>query len=75
MSETTPEVNNYTIDGDVFKVLINDEVQYSLWPAGQQAPAGWTEVGFTGGMQECSDYVDQHWVDMRPLSLQKAMAS
>jgi MbtH protein len=75
MSEATPEVNNYTIDGDVFKVLINDEVQYSLWPAGQQAPAGWTEVGFTGDMQECSDYVDQHWVDMRPLSLQKAMAS
>lgn len=75
MSEIKSEVNDFTIDGDVLKVLINDEAQYSVWPAGQQAPAGWTEVGFTGDMQECSDYVDQHWVDMRPLSLQKAMAS
>tara|TARA_B110000503_G_scaffold108937_1_gene162924 strand:- start:437 stop:619 length:183 start_codon:yes stop_codon:yes gene_type:complete len=42
-------------------VLINDEAQHSLWPAGQQAPAGCIEVGFTGGMQECSDDVDQQW--------------
>ena len=75
MSDRSLYVNSYTIDGDVFKVLINDEGQYSLWPAGQVAPAGWNEVGFTGGMQECSDYVDQHWIDMRPLSLQKAMDS
>jgi MbtH protein len=75
MSDLSPEINSYTIDGDVFKVLINDEGQYSLWPSAQSAPDGWREVGFTGGMQECSDYVDKNWVDMRPLSLQKAMAS
>lgn len=75
MPETNSEVNNYTIDGAIFKVLINNEAQYSLWPAGQQVPTGWTEVGFMGSMQECSDYVDQHWTDMRPLSLQKTMAS
>jgi MbtH protein len=75
MSDISPEVNSYTIDGDVFKVLVNDEAQYSVWPAGQAAPAGWNEVGFTGGMQECSDYVDKNWFDMRPLSLQKVMAS
>lgn len=75
MTNQSQEVNSYTIDGDVLKVLINDEAQYSVWPAGQAAPAGWNEVGFMGSMQECSEYVDQHWKDMRPLSLQKAMAS
>lgn len=75
MSKELSEVNSYTIDGDILKVLINDEAQYSVWPAGQAAPGGWNEVGFMGSMQECSEYVDQHWKDMRPLSLQKAMAS
>lgn len=55
-----------------FSVLINEEEQYSLWPEQLDVPAGWTLVA-SGGMDECTAYVDQHWTDMRPRSLRAAM--
>jgi len=72
MSEKN-RIDNYTIDGDLHKILINDEGQYSIWPAGQKAPDGWKEIGPTGSKAECSAYVDKNWLDMRPISLQKSM--
>ncbi|MFD9940684.1 MbtH family protein [Nonomuraea sp. NPDC050547] len=56
-----------------FKVVINDEEQYSVWAADRPAPAGWRESGFAGSRQECLDHIDQVWTDMRPLSLRTAM--
>lgn len=47
-------------------VLLNDLGQYSLWPKGKQIPAGWRAVGKEGTEEECSAYVDEVWVDMRP---------
>jgi len=64
-----------TIDGDIFKVLVNDEGQHSLWPAFKATPEGWRDCGVSGSKAECSTYVDEHWLDMRPLSLQKAMTA
>jgi MbtH protein len=66
-------INGYTIDGDLFKVLVNDEAQHAIWPAFKATPAGWREAGFTGAKAECSDWVDRHWTDMRPASLRRAM--
>jgi MbtH protein len=74
-SNSNPRVNGYTIDGDVFKVLINEEEQYSIWPERKAAPEGWKEVGFVGSKAEVTQYVDKHWVDMRPASLRKAMGN
>lgn len=54
-------------------VLINDEEQYSLWRADLDIPAGWRQVFGPGGKSECLAYVDEHWTDMRPLSLRKFM--
>lgn len=73
MSSNT-RVDDYTIDGELHKVLINNEGQYSIWPAGQEAPKGWTETGTRGSKSECSEYVQNNWTDMRPLSLQKEMS-
>jgi MbtH protein len=56
-----------------FVVLINDEEQYSLWPRGKDIPAGWRAVGKEGSRDECCDYVDTVWTDMRPLSLRRKM--
>lgn len=70
---TTPLVDAYTIDGDLLKVILNQEGQYSIWPAKKETPAGWKEAGFSGSKAECSEYVDKKWVDMRPMSLQAAM--
>lgn len=61
--------NNFTIDGSNFKVLINAEGQYSIWPSGKAIPDGWTDAGFAGPKAECALYIDQNWLDMRPASL------
>lgn len=56
-----------------YQVLVNDEEQYSLWLASHEVPAGWRAVGLTGTRQECMDYVDVTWTDMRPKSLREQM--
>jgi len=55
-------------EGEFF-ALINDEGQYSLWPTFKDIPAGWTAVGPRGKRQECLDYIETNWTDMRPKSL------
>ena len=56
-----------------YDVVINDEEQYSIWTADQPPPAGWRTVGVRGPKDECLAYIDEHWTDMRPLSLRRAM--
>ncbi|WP_436735996.1 MbtH family protein [Streptomyces sp. BBFR102] len=52
-----------------YLVLVNDEGQHSLWPAFSPVPAGWQQVFGVAGRQECLDYVEQNWQDLRPKSL------
>ena len=54
-------------------VVINHEEQYSIWPEYREIPAGWRSMGVSGGEQECLDYIEKNWTDMRPLSLRKFM--
>ncbi|MFI9319399.1 MbtH family protein [Kitasatospora aureofaciens] len=54
-------------------VVLNDEEQYSVWPAERDVPDGWRVEGFEGTRQECLDHVSLVWTDMRPLSLRRAM--
>jgi MbtH protein len=67
--------NPFDDDGGTFYVLVNDEQQYSLWPALADVPAGWRVVYGEASRPECLDYVDQNWADMRPRSLREAMAA
>jgi len=60
-------------DEAVFKVLVNHEEQYSLWPADLPVPGGWTETGQKGSKADCDDYVNRVWTDMRPKSLREFM--
>jgi uncharacterized protein YbdZ (MbtH family) len=59
-------------DGE-YLVLVNDEGQYSLWPGFRLIPAGWTAVGPKRKRQECLDWIETNWTDMRPKSLIVAM--
>ena len=56
-----------------YKVVVNHEEQYSIWFADREAPLGWREAGKVGTKKECLDYINEVWVDMRPLSLRKKM--
>lgn len=52
-----------------FQVVANHEEQYSVWPEQKEVPDGWVAVGPTGSKEECLDYVERVWTDMRPRSL------
>jgi MbtH protein len=62
-------------EGTSWKVVVNHEEQYSIWPAERESPAGWREVGVTGPRAQCLAHIKEVWTDMRPLSLRKSMAS
>lgn len=65
--------NPFEDDNAEYLVLINDENQHSLWPAWREIPAGWSAVGPKGKRQECLDWIEANWTDMRPKSLIEAM--
>jgi MbtH protein len=60
-------------DNTIYKVVINHEEQYSIWPVERENPLGWQGVGKSGLKSECLAYIQEAWTDMRPLSLRKAM--
>ena len=60
-------------DNIIYKVVLNHEEQYSIWPADRENPLGWLDAGKSGTKQECLDYIGEVWTDMRPLSLRQKM--
>ncbi len=60
-------------ENTTFNVVVNHEEQYSIWPVDRELPLGWKAAGKTGTKQECLDYIEEVWTDMRPLSLRKQM--
>lgn len=60
-------------ESTLYKVVVNHEDQYSIWPAHRSNASGWTDVGKTGSKAECLSYIEQVWTDMRPLSLRLRM--
>ena len=60
-------------DKTIYKVVVNHEEQYSIWPEYRENPAGWSDVGKVGPKAECLAYIKEVWTDMRPLSLRKKM--
>jgi MbtH protein len=65
------KVTNNSEDKTVYKVVVNGEEQYSIWPAYKENALGWKDAGKRGTKQECLAYVKEVWTDMRPLSLRK----
>ena len=62
-------------DTTIYKVVLNHEEQYSIWPADRENPLGWTDGGKSGPKAECLAHIKEVWTDMRPLSLRKRMES
>jgi MbtH protein len=62
-----------TEDTILYKVVVNHEEQYSIWPAERDNPLGWRDTGRHGHKAECLAYIKQVWTDMRPLSLRRKM--
>ena len=62
-------------DSTIYKVVVNHEEQYSIWPEYRENPLGWRDAGKSGTRAECLDHIKEVWTDMRPLSLRKQMAA
>ncbi|MEU8709892.1 MbtH family NRPS accessory protein [Streptomyces sp. NPDC048565] len=60
-------------DNRVYRVVLNDEEQYSIWDADRELPAGWHAEGTEGVRQVCLDRIEEVWTDMRPASLRRRM--
>jgi uncharacterized protein YbdZ (MbtH family) len=60
-------------DTTTYKVVVNHEEQYSIWPEYKENPLGWKDVGKSGPKAECLTYIKEAWTDMRPLSLRNKM--
>jgi MbtH protein len=58
-----------------FRVVVNDEEQYSIWPSDRDLPAGWRTTGQAGSKVDCLGHIDEVWTDLRPLSLRRGMAA
>jgi MbtH protein len=58
-----------------YKVVVNEEEQYSIWPEYRAEPLGWKSVGIVGTKQECLAHIKEVWVDLTPLSVRKQLAA
>jgi MbtH protein len=54
---------------EVYRVVVNDEEQYSIWWVDRKLPDGWKDVGKSGTKTECLSYINEVWTDLRPLSI------
>jgi uncharacterized protein YbdZ (MbtH family) len=62
-----------TEESSIYKVVVNTEEQYSIWPEDRANALGWSDAGKSGAKEECLAYIREVWTDMRPLSLRKKM--
>ncbi len=54
-----------------YKVVINLEEQYSIWPDEREMPPGWEYAGVKGTKEDCLAYVEVVWANMYPLRVRK----
>jgi MbtH protein len=60
-------------DWMTYKVVVNHEQQYSIWPDFKAIPDGWQAVGKAGSKETCLAYIKETWGDMRPFSHRSRM--
>ena len=60
-------------DSTIYRVVVNHEEQYSIWPVDREIPTGWIPAAKQGSKADCLAFIEEIWVDMRPLSLRKRM--
>lgn len=58
-------------DPRTYRVVVNGEDQYSIWPADRDMPHGWRDTRYIGKKTQCLEYIKQIWTDMRPKSLRE----
>jgi MbtH protein len=52
-----------------YKVVVNHEEHYSIYPAERRVPIGWRAVGKVAEEEECLRYIEEIWLNKRPADL------
>jgi MbtH protein len=60
-------------DFTAYRVVVNDEEQYSIWPLHKRNALGWRDAGFAGTKDECLSHIESVWSDLRPRSLREQL--
>lgn len=58
-----------------FRVVINSEQQYSIWPEDKALPQGWVAEGFVGDKENCLSHISLVWKDIRPKTLKESLTA
>lgn len=58
-----------------YRVVVNDQEQYSIWPVGSDLPLGWRAEGVEGDRSACLTHIEEVWTDQRPLALRDWLAT
>lgn len=69
------QLNPFDDESLSFLVLINQQQQYSLWPLFAEVPQGWSSEMGPASRAECIQYIETHWLDMRPAALKKPVTT
>ncbi|KXK63880.1 antibiotic synthesis protein MbtH [Micromonospora rosaria] len=66
---------SHTEDGSTirYKVVVNHEEQYSIWPVDRDNPLGWQDVGHSGDKESCLAHIREIWPDITPRSVREAL--
>jgi MbtH protein len=56
-----------------YKVVVNRDQMYSIWPADRENPTGWKNTGKVGSKTTCLTYIEEVWTDLRSLALRDKM--
>jgi MbtH protein len=59
------------LDHESYRVVLNDEEMYSIWPSTFPNALGWKDDGYIGTKAECLLYIKEKWIDMRPKTLRE----
>lgn len=62
-------------DVQLYRVVVNHEEQYSIWPEDRANPPGWFDEGTSGRKEECLRHIAEIWTDLRPLSVRNLPSS
>lgn len=62
------------MDNDaLYTVVVNNDEQYSIWPADREVLPGWREVGQRGTKAACLEYIQRVWTGDQPLNVRNRM--
>lgn len=51
--------------GTEFKVIVDTQAKYSVWPEDLDPPLGWSETEASGSLMACLAYISEVWSERR----------